>query len=598
MIVVNANSLSSITLGRQGENLARQIVFDVSDWEAEYGQGVVELIAQRPGDEKPYPVSVKRDGTQVIWEITSVETEAATQEQTGKCELRYYVGDVLAKSKTWRLWVDPAMDTPSETAPPEPEQGWVDQILAVGAAAKASADAAKADADRAAALAAQAAEKAAQTAQDAETAAKAKEAAETAKRLAEDAQRAAETAQQAAEDAKAAAAQSATDAATAKSGAEAALKSAQDAAAAASQALEDLRALYQDMQTWAQSVVQTVADEGTRQVQAVQDEGTKQTANAKAQADAAALSAGAAAQSAKKAAENAEKCVDLTDDVNQLKSELSDLAPAGAAVGQLFRVAAISEDGKYTMEPVDMLDVQINGSSIVQDGVAVIPLSDSSRYGVAKIGSGLYASNGYVSTNVAAEFEISSRRARRTIETNNLDIAVKAAMCDGKGAAWTAEEQAAARERIGIPGDYELIESFTMTEAGIFDRNTEPDGTPYNFRKLLVFRYYPSTVDVSEATGWAQLYFFNSKGKALRSECGIPSKTESANISLFENNLNKSDVKYSRTYGISTGVAYLCSKPMKGYGWDIGFGNCVRVVVPSSDKEPKGTRIEIYGVRG
>lgn len=42
------------------------------------------------------------------------------------------------------------------------------------------------------------------------------------------------------------------------------------------------------------------------------------------------------------------------DALNQLTDDLSDLAPAGAQVGQLFRVAAISEDGKYTMEPVDM----------------------------------------------------------------------------------------------------------------------------------------------------------------------------------------------------------------------------------------------------
>lgn len=302
MKIIDATNLSSITLGRQGENLARQVVFDVSDWEAEYGPGVVELIAQRPGDEKPYPVAVKRDGTQVIWNITSVETAIVTHEHPGKCELRYYVGDMLAKSQMWVTDIFQAISTPTAETPPEPEQGWVDQMLAVGAAAKASADAARADADRAAELAAQAAEKAAQTAQDGTAAAQAKEAAQTAQRLAEDAQRAAETAKQAAEAAQSAAAQSATDADAAKQGAEAALKSAQDAAAAAAQALAELRALYQEMQTWAAGVVQAVTDEGTRQVQAVQDEGTRQTANAKAQADAAKLSADAAAQSAKDAA--------------------------------------------------------------------------------------------------------------------------------------------------------------------------------------------------------------------------------------------------------------------------------------------------------
>lgn len=32
MIVVNANTLSGLPIGRRGENLARQVVFDVSDW--------------------------------------------------------------------------------------------------------------------------------------------------------------------------------------------------------------------------------------------------------------------------------------------------------------------------------------------------------------------------------------------------------------------------------------------------------------------------------------------------------------------------------------------------------------------------------------
>ena len=34
---------------------------------------------------------------------------------------------------------------------------------------------------------------------------------------------------------------------------------------------------------------------------------------------------------------------------------------------------------------------------------------------------------------------------------------------------WTAEEQAAARERIGIPGDYELIDTITIEEDSVLD---------------------------------------------------------------------------------------------------------------------------------
>lgn len=162
--------------------------------------------------------------------------------------------------------------------------------------------------------------------------------------------------------------------------------------------------------------------------------------------------------------------------LSSLANDLSDLAPAGAAVGQLFRVAAISEDGKYTMEPVDMLDVQINGESIVKDRVANIPLATNSSYGVVRYNPG-YGLKDYGSTvkylgiNPILNMDIDNRQNYRSITGAQLDYAVKAAMCDGKGAAWTAEEQAAARERMAVENgsDFELLMDATLEEeANIF----------------------------------------------------------------------------------------------------------------------------------
>ena len=135
---VKANTLSTIPLGRQGENLARQILFDVSGWESEYGPGSVELIAQRPVDETPYPVVTTRGGDSVVWSVTAADT--LYPGDSGRCELRYYVGETLAKSRIWGTYVARAMDTPSETAPPEPEKGWVDQVLEAGTSAKEAAE--------------------------------------------------------------------------------------------------------------------------------------------------------------------------------------------------------------------------------------------------------------------------------------------------------------------------------------------------------------------------------------------------------------------------------------------------------------------------
>lgn len=135
---IYADNRMTLDIGRQGENLARQIIFDLSDWMAEYGPGVAELIAQRPGEEAPYPVAVRREDTFVLWDLTSADTAVAGS--YGRCELRWYVGDILAKSKIWRTWVEPAMGTPSETTPPEPEKGWVDQVLEAGTSAKEAAE--------------------------------------------------------------------------------------------------------------------------------------------------------------------------------------------------------------------------------------------------------------------------------------------------------------------------------------------------------------------------------------------------------------------------------------------------------------------------
>ena len=52
---------------------------------------------------------------------------------------------------------------------------------------------------------------------------------------------------------------------------------------------------------------------------------------------------------------------------------------------------------------------------------------------------------------------------------------------------WTADEQAAARERMGIPGGYELIADVTLEEdISEIKFSKEPDGTPFNLKKFIV----------------------------------------------------------------------------------------------------------------
>lgn len=149
-------------------------------------------------------------------------------------------------------------------------------------------------------------------------------------------------------------------------------------------------------------------------------------------------------------------------------------SPPTPEVGKILKIKSVNEDGTFTCEWADSgsnLDVRINGESIVQDGVAEIPLANrDNALGVIKTipyefwGTGVGTDvTGQLRLYPASEKNIDARQKINVspISVKNLDYAVKAAMCDGKGAAWTAEEQASARDRMGA---WTTIADITLAE--------------------------------------------------------------------------------------------------------------------------------------
>lgn len=95
-------------------------------------------------------------------------------------------------------------------------------------------------------------------------------------------------------------------------------------------------------------------------------------------------------------------------------------------------------------------DILINGTSIVTDGKANIPLSSKDVYGVVKPHTSMQFTNGELGFKRATQDNLSKRNYWFAIDSQNIDIAVKSAMCDGVGTEWTVPEKASARNRLGV----------------------------------------------------------------------------------------------------------------------------------------------------
>ena len=302
-----------------------------------------------------------------------------------------------------------------------------------------------------------------------------------AKDSAEKSRAAAEKAKQDAEEAKAAADADKEAAEAAQAKAEAAQKAAENAETEAKKAQTATEAAKRETETAKNDAVQAKeAAERAKSGTAADREVTE------AASKAARISATSAEESAKKAETAKEEIQESADQIQKNATEIDSLKedkitkPAEApTIGKIIRVKSVNEDGTFICEWADSggsnLDVRINGESIVQNGTAEIPLCTKTKEaGLISIDTytsngGLHRANnetGLIRIASATNNQIDERRNKFcTIVPETIDYAVKAAMCDGKGAMWTADEQTAARERMGAwTGDWQIIMDETLAE--------------------------------------------------------------------------------------------------------------------------------------
>ena len=118
MKVIKATTdLSSLPLGRQGENGRTMILFDVKDLQEEYPEAEIIVVNQKPKTYSAYACELEATDEEGVlsWTITS---EDLTIEGTGCCQLQATDGTTIARERTWETSIERGLPY---TAPAEEE---------------------------------------------------------------------------------------------------------------------------------------------------------------------------------------------------------------------------------------------------------------------------------------------------------------------------------------------------------------------------------------------------------------------------------------------------------------------------------------------
>ena len=303
-------------------------------------------------------------------------------------------------------------------------------------------------------------------------------------------------------------------------------------------------------------------------------------------------------------------------DDTKIKKEIAAKVGYSEVVGNQLLMYADDTKEKLlaTLElPSGVEDVQVNGESIVQNGVAEIPITGFKgngnivRTGMVKIPKGygldfLYNTQNLVISNPSTNFIDNRNNIWQAdyyaLTVRMIDYAVKSAMCDGKGAAWTEEEQAAARERMGID-EWEDVLDVTLEKDSLFSADFE-----HEYKQLYIYIDQSGVTEKICTVTYLHPYsYVNSECKKINTFASYYPSTSNAlpNVASVWKSYGKVTTRIASVTNDqknTTGNQTTCLKV-----WDTsmsninGIGDPFKGIYPSSTIFKAGTRIVIKGVR-
>ena len=270
------------------------------------------------------------------------------------------------------------------------------------------------------------------------------------------------------------------------------------------------------------------------------------------------------------------------------------------------------------MVNVPVTDVQVNGSSIVENGVANVPIAASDTFGVVKVGSGgsiAFNNSNQLKVNAANSSGIksgteASKPIAPALQHESAFYGLAKAAGDATQSAssnavgtYTDEARKAIKKMLGIYDEWELIAEETVdADTENYYVTADISGQPFELKRALIRVQYPA---ISDTTGLTTKYvstillFKTTSGGTGSASCPTLSY-QNGYAATFMEFLNEIICNIPYTIGRAGTTSSNAQNVQQSSGPDnisSVYGVRVKQYSTAAPIIPQGTKITIYGIR-
>ncbi len=265
-------------------------------------------------------------------------------------------------------------------------------------------------------------------------------------------------------------------------------------------------------------------------------------------------------------------------------------------------------------------DVQVGGTSVVNQGVANVPIGNVSDPGVYKVSTtyGVNVTSGSVLVIARAgdsDTKTGTNNYKPIVPVNQhistfyglAKAASDTTQSQSSNAVGTYTDAAkvAIQKMLGIyEPPYELLNDITLESESEINLTADSNGTPYNLLGVYIYIYYVANLETASG-GYGRYRCYDSRERYCSAETGKYTTAANAKFKLVFLDRRNNLAFFNYTTQATTGgnSAWDIKYPGVGTidgtngGSALNFGNIVRIATPTGDVEPAGTRIQVYGQR-